>query len=503
MQLPFKIPTFPLWRYAVGVLVALIIGVYFLFGRAADLGATLTVSSGDFREQVSVSGTVIAAQNVELGFAANGRIAGTYAKVKQHVAVGTILAETENSDLIATLAQKQAELAQEQANLASLETGTRPEEIIIASTAVVNALATLVNAVQSAYTSSDDAIHNKADAFFTNPRTDPKLSFAVTNTMLKSAVEHDRLLIEATFADWALLVTRLSNDNAADSAKQAQIYLAQVTTLLANANAALNQSVPDQTTSATTLSSYATTLFTARTNVNTAATTLTASAAALDVAQNTLALKQAGSTSETILAQKAVVAAADADVRAARAKLATTRVVAPFSGTVTRMDAKVGEIVSPTTSKISMQSDGIFNIETYIPEVNIAHVAVGNPATTTLDAYGSTVAFPATVIAVDPAETIKDGVPTYKTTLAFLSADPVIRSGMTANVIIITNVLHDTIIIPAGAVGMKNGVPYVSVIENGSAVSRTVVTGLSPALGQAEILSGLAAGDVILLSPVL
>ena len=102
---------------------------------------------------------------------------------------------------------------------------------------------------------------------------------------------------------------------------------------------------------------------------------------------------------------------------------------------------------------------------------------------------------------VDPAETIKDGVPTYKTTLTFLARDSRIRSGMTANVDIETGVLHDAIVIPRGAVGTKNGTPYVSVLDQGNVVERSVMTGPSPALGQVEILSGLSRGDIILLSP--
>jgi multidrug efflux pump subunit AcrA (membrane-fusion protein) len=97
---------------------------------------------------------------------------------------------------------------------------------------------------------------------------------------------------------------------------------------------------------------------------------------------------------------------------------------------------------------------------------------------------------------------VKDGVPTYKTTLVFLKADPAIRSGMTANVTIVTDTLHNAIVIPAGAVGTKGSISYVSVVTHGASVSRTVVTGPTPSLGQAQILSGLSAGDVILLTPV-
>ncbi|MFZ2500732.1 MAG: efflux RND transporter periplasmic adaptor subunit [Minisyncoccia bacterium] len=491
------------WKYAVIGIVVIVIGYIFLAGRWNNSGATLTISAGDFKEQVSVSGTIKAAQDVALGFAASGRISGMYAQVGQHVVAGTILAENENGDLVAAVAQKQAALAVAEANLAALHTGSRPEKVSVAMTAVMNARSSLVSAMQNAYTISDDAVHNKLDVLFTNPRTTPKLSFAVANASLKASVEQDRAAIEAAFVGWASLVATLRNDTAGDPSHlpPTQEYLAQVTTLLANANAVVNQGLPDQATSVATLTSYGTTLATARANVNAAATTFVAALATLGAAQGALTLEQAGPTSDAIAAQQAVVAVAKADVQNALAQLAKTRVSAPFDGIVTRMDAKVGEIVSPTGSQIAMQSDGIFQIETYVPEVAIAGVVVGNPATTTLDAYGSVTVFPSTVIAVDPAETIKDGVPTYKTTLAFLERDTRIRSGMTANVVIQTGMLHNAIVIPAGAVGTKNGESHVSVMSHGAVVNRSITTGVSPALGQIQILSGLSAGDVILLAP--
>lgn len=489
------------WTYAVLSLIVAGIGWYVFIGFGKSLGATLTITPGDFKEQVSVSGTVIAAQDVALGFAANGRIANVSAGVGQHVSAGTVIAETENGDLAAALAQKQSALAAAEANLAALKAGTRPEEIAVAETAVTNAETSLVNAIQSAYTTSDDAVHNKADILFTNPRTDPKLSFTVASSNLKTTAERDRAAIEPVLSSWAVLIADLSAGSAAAAAKQSQAYLAQVVTLLADTNATLNQALTDQTTSVATISSYGTTLATARANVNAAATALATDVSVLGAAQSTLALEQAGPTRDAVAAQQAAVAVARADVQNAEAMLVKTRVIAPFNGTVTRMDAKVGEIVSPNASEISMQSDGIFQIETYVPEVSIAQVAVGNPATTTLDAYGSSVEFPSVVISVDPAETVKDGVPTYKTTLAFLQKDARIRSGMTANVVMQTGLLHDAIVIPAGAVGTKDGARYVSVVDHGAAASRTVTIGPSPALGQAEILSGLSAGDVILLAP--
>lgn len=176
---------FAWWRYLLVALILVAAGSYFYFGNNGVSDATLTVTSGDFIRKVSVSGIVVAAKEVDLGFAASGRIAGTYAKVGQRVYSGTILAQTENGDLIAMLAEAKADLD-------ALLSGTRPEEIAVASAAVYNAEAALVDAIRNAYTTSDDAVHNKTDSFFTNPRTDPKLSFIVSNASLKSAIESDR-----------------------------------------------------------------------------------------------------------------------------------------------------------------------------------------------------------------------------------------------------------------------------------------------------------------------
>lgn len=486
MKFPLEKLAFPRWRYALGAAVLLVAGGSFFFGRGTFADATLVITPGDFTRQVNVSGVVVAAKDADLGFAANGRISGTYAGVGQRVYAGTILAQIENGDLAATLAQ-------EKADLDALLSGTRPEEVAVAAASVANAEATVADAIQSAYTSADDAVHNRADSLFSNPRTNPQLSFNISNSNLKTSIESGRLDAEAALNAWALLVSRLAGENAAASAQEAQTYLARVITLLADANAAVNQGLPDPTTSSATLSSYATTLATARTNVNSAATTLTAAITDLESARKNLALKEAGATKDAVAAQEAVVSNA-------RAALAKTYVVAPFNGVVTRMDAKVGEIVSPTTSLISLQSDGVFQIETFVPEVAIAGVAVGNTATATLDAYGSA-EFPAKVVAVDPAETMKDGVPAYKTTLSFLSADPRVRSGMTANVTISIGTLRDAVVIPSGAIRKNNGAEFVSVLSDDKTEDRAVVTGISPALGQTEVLSGLSAGDVILLAP--
>src|SRR5581483_10901237 len=97
-------------------------------------------------------------------------------------------------------------------------------------------------------------------------------------------------------------------------------------------------------------------------------------------------------------------------------------------------------------------SDTKFQIDANIAEADIAKVALGQKATVTLDAYGPDVVFNATVIKIDPAETIVDGVPTYKTTFQFDTPDDRIKSGMTANIDIQGDSHTDVLAVPERAV---------------------------------------------------
>ena len=502
-------------KWLIAGLIVLALGWYVFLRDGNSSLQTLTVRSSTFAQQVSVSGTVQAAQDVDLGFAASGRISGVYASVGQQVTAGTLLAQIENGDLRATFAQKQAALAAQQADLASVQAGTRPEQIAVTEaqiasdqSALTQANSAIADAIQTAYTQSDDAVHNKVDQFFSNARSSsPSLAFSVSNSQYATTLVNERVSAEGLLASWQSGVAA-SAAHLASAIAEAQANLATVMTLLSDANAALNTAVPSTQTPQSTLNAYIAAVGTARANVNTASAALTtavsnasAAASALAKDQKTRALEQAGATPDDIASQQAQVAAAQAEVQNAEAQLEKTLVVAPFTGVVTRMDAKVGQIISPSVPEISLISKGLFQIRTFVPEVEIVGLAVGNAATTTLDAYGASVVFPAKVIAIDPAETMQNGVATYKTTLQFLASDPRIKSGMTATVVITTKAVPDALAVPQGAVFQKNGRQLLQLVRDGSIADVPVTLGGASAIGNVQITSGLADGDTVVLNP--
>lgn len=500
----------------VGVIVVVLGGWYLVAGRSGTDFQTMTVQPAPFREQVSVSGTVVAAHDVDLGTAASGRVQGVYAQVGDHVGAGKLLVQLENGDLRAGVEQRQAALEAQQAQLAQLQMGTRPEQLAVTQSTVASdqaALAqsesALVNAIQSAYTQADDATHNKVDQFLSNPRSAmPQLSFSTSDQQSAITLQGDRVATELMLSSWQNSVANLSSaSDLSSAAAQAQQNLTQVSTLLLDANGALNAAITSSADSAT-IAGYITSVSTARTNINTALSALTsavtaetAAASLLNKDEKNLALEEAGSTSEDITAQEAQVASAEADLANAQAQLDKTLIVAPFAGTITKMDAKTGAVISPTEPQISMISDGLFEIDCYVPEVEIAGLSVGDKATTTLDAYGVSVPFAAKVVSIDPAETVVSGVATYKTTLQFLAEDARIRAGMTASVTITAQEIANALVVPQAAVFQKNSQPTLQLFRNGQPVDVTVQTGTASTIGNVQILSGLSPGDAVILNP--
>lgn len=501
------------------VLLAAALGAALWYhARASQLPTdTMVVHTGGASPSVVVSGTVQAAQDVDLGFAQSGRVSHVYVAVGDTVKAGALLAEVDNDTVRASLAQAQATLESAQADLASLKSGTRPEQIAVTQaqiagdeSALAQAQQSVINALQSAYTTASDAILNKTDVIFTNAQSlSPQLAFPTSNNQLESSVESDRVALAQTLSAWKTAVASLSSaSDITSSANGAQSDLAAVSSYLSEVNATLNAAVPSSQAPQATLTSDTSNTALARTNVNAAQAALTSALAAAQAAQSalardekTLALEQAGATADDIASQQARVAAARAALSSVQAQLAQTQVTAPFDGTVTRMDAKVGAVVSPNDPQISMIGNGLFQIVSYIPEVEIAGIAIGESASTTLDAYGASVVFPATVIAIDPGNTMVNGVSTYKTTLQFAVDDPRIRSGMTASSEIASQSATSTIAVPQGAVFSKNSTTVVQTIRSGALVDVPVVLGTLPTVGDVQVLSGLSDGDTIVLSP--
>lgn len=471
-------------------------------GNSGVATQTTVVVPGDFIETISVSGTVTASEDVTLGFIKGGRITSVYATPGQRIEKGALLASVENADDRAVLSQRQAALESARARYAQVAGGTRPEELAIAESDAAAARNTLVTTLKDAYRAADDAVRNKTNELFENPRTTASFIFAASNSRYNRIVTEERKELEYMLTQWRESADALSSSsNLETEIAQTKSRLTDVAEFLTNLNLALADAEAEQGyVTEDELAAYINDVGTARDSINTVRASVNTDESALVAAQKNLALKKAGSTPQEIAIEAADVRAAEANLLAAQAEVNKTLIVAPFSGIVSKVDAKLGATASADEPLISILSQGSFEIEAYVPEINIAKLSPGDFARVTLDAYGEHVAFSAMVGDIDLSRTVRDGVSTYKTTLYFTEADDRIRSGMTANVEIKTEEKQNTLVIPSAALITPERNPSVALMRGGERVVVPVVVGLQ-SLGQVEILSGISAGDTIVLNP--
>lgn len=497
--------------FLVPVIVIAAIG-FFVFRSQGSSYETATVTRGAITQEVLASGNVASPDTIDLQFQGSGRLVYLPVKVGDHVSAGATLARLDTSVMEAQRAQAQAAAAAQQAQLGSLQDGTRPEQLAVTEaqvdsdqTALAQANQAIINAIQNAYTQSDDAVHNKTDQFFSNPRSfNPLVTFSSSNVQLQTNVQSERAAAEATLANWQVDLAHISAIDPAPAVLEAEANLAAIMQLVSDANGLLNSAISNnQQASATTIAGWIASVATARANVNAAITTLTsavtaqkAAAAALDRDKKNLSLEQAGSTEHVLDAQEALVQQAQASVAAIDAQIGQMQLMAPVGGTITAVNVERGETMAPGVVAITMIPDATLQIDVNLSEDNVAFVKIGDTVRITLDALPNR-ELPGVVTEIDPAQTVIGGAIYYKTTVMFTTPQPLVKPGMTANIWIETGMATSTLRVPASAISTTGTSTYVQLLDGGAVTKQQVETGLKGQDGMIEITAGLSEGETV------
>ncbi len=502
------------WIYILGVVVVMVIIFTIFSGGEENTIETVAVERGTLTQEISVTGRVKPQTDVGLAFQQVGKISRTSVSVGDSVVSGQILVTQENNELVADLAQAEAKLLAEKAKLSELQRGTREEELDIKQAELEKAQKDLdnyyndvPNILTDAFRIADDALNVQIDLLFSNDNTNsPQISFVSSNQAAELDAESMRVSARETLFELdSITSTILGDDTSRDFALiSSRGKLVLIASFLTRLSDALNAST---SLSDTVLASYKADLNTARGNINAEVTdidnqiqTIAAQKITVQKTSNELNLLLAGSTEEALAVQEASVAQAVASVQKVNAQIGRTILRSPVRGVVTTQDAVVGEIVSTNTIIVSVISESEFEIEANIVEADISNVKVEDEARLTLDAYGEDLVFNAHVVKKDPAETIIEGVTTYKTTFQFDEAYEKVSSGMTANIDIVTDKRDDALMVPQKAVIFRGGQKIVLILVGGEVIEKSVETGISGVYGNIEILSGIEEGDMAVTS---
>ena len=242
-----------------------------------------------------------------------------------------------------------------------------------------------------------------------------------------------------------------------------------------------------------------------------AASGVAAAQAQLSVAQRNLesaqTLHAAGALSELELrgaqaqhqAAQAQLAAARSQATGASEQAGRTVVRAPFAGQVSERAVNPGEAVNPGQTLVTLVNSRFLELRGQVPVDQAGLVREGQPAEFSLSAIpGRTLT--GTVARVDPVAdpaTRQVGV-----TLRLPNEDGSLIAGMFATGRVVTGGGRSAVVVPAAAVRASGGQAHVLVVDGDSVVRRAVSLGdRDDARGVVAVLSGVAAGERVIVSP--
>lgn len=219
----------------------------------------------------------------------------------------------------------------------------------------------------------------------------------------------------------------------------------------------------------------------------------TASQAAADTAQSNAISATARVTVavQSLEAARAQIALVEAQMANIDLQLSRTEVTAPVSGEITARNARVGSIASAAGEPMfTIIRDNALEVLADVAEADVMRLAPGQTANLRL--VGATTPLKGTLRLVEPVIGTQS-----RLGRARIAVDD--ESGVRAGMYVEAEILvaeHDVIAVPVTAVG--SGPDGTSVMKvAGDSVQRVVVqTGIRDG-GWVEILSGLAAGDVV------
>jgi RND family efflux transporter MFP subunit len=223
---------------------------------------------------------------------------------------------------------------------------------------------------------------------------------------------------------------------------------------------------------------------------------LASAKAALTQAKNNLDELLAGPDANALDIAQNNVETAQIALDQVKLKLQQAQVVAPFDGTITTVNSKVGQTASGTA--ISMADLEHLDISVNMAEVDVNKIKVGQPAQITLDAI-TDLTLAGTVSQIAPAGVQSSGVVNYPVTIAITKTSDAVKTGMTSNVNIIIAQRENVLTVPNRAIRTVNKQKVVMVLFEGQQIQTPVQVGLSGD-SQTEIVSGLKEGDVVVLT---
>jgi len=191
---------------------------------------------------------------------------------------------------------------------------------------------------------------------------------------------------------------------------------------------------------------------------------------------------------------KARCSQAEAEIAAARVALSYATLTAPFAGLVTERQADPGGLTTPGAPLLTIEREGNLRLEASIDESRLGLVRIGERVAVEIDGLKRTVT--GRVVEVVP---LVDAATRSFVTKIDLPTLPGLRAGMFGRAAFSVG-KREALLVPHSAVLERGQIRSVYVVEGDTARLRFVTLG-EPRDNQREVLSGLTAGEKIIVTP--
>ena len=460
------------WVIIPGILILAAIGGLAYYGlvlsptqqaaaAAQPVMQTAVVRRGNITLSASGTGTLVAANQVNLGFGTSGQLITLNVKVGDQVKRGQLLAAVDNTSQALQLLQAKRALA----NLTS-------------DTSIATAQEALATANKNVYTTKNQLIYLISPQVFYDEQQIAAAQQALDQA--KSVANNPPTSDQQKAIDAA--AAKLKSEQNALSGDQlwyAANYVPNTFTAPATRTSPQSVNAPTDADIAAARAAYAAALASVQ-EAQWYVDALTG-VAVPDTATGTnlSAFEQAKLT-----------------LQSAQDTFNATQLYAPFSGIVTTVSAQLGDSVSGGTAVITIADMSTLYVQTYVDEASYEMFSVGNAADVVFDALPNQT-FKGKVVEVSPALVTSSGTSAVSGMVQLDPTSAKLLLGMSAAVNVIAGDAQNAVLAPVAALHETSPGQYaVFVVKNGKLTLTTVTVGLQD-LVNAEIKSGLQAGDVV------
>jgi RND family efflux transporter MFP subunit len=208
-----------------------------------------------------------------------------------------------------------------------------------------------------------------------------------------------------------------------------------------------------------------------------------------------VALSRHQDATEEIRNRQALLAQRRAELEIAQQQLTDTAIYAPFDGVIQERRASVGEYLMASAPLVTLVRTDPLRLRLEVRERDAPRVRAGQKVRLTIE--GMTNVFSGEIKRLNP---VIDELTLMLRVEADVPNPGWLKPGSFARSHIITDEQSLGIIVPASAVVTFAGVEKVFVVQDGKSVEKAVTTGVR--IGESvEIITGLKAGDVVVLEP--